>query len=254
MIKACLNGNRGPAEHPALPLSPAELAREARGAVRAGAGALHFHPRLPDGSETLEAEAVAAAVGAVRAVCPNVPAGVSTGAWIEPDPERRVELVGAWGALPTTNRPDFASVNLSEEGAPEVCAALLDAGVGVEAGLWAPEDAGLLLESGLADRCTRLLIELVRERSAGEARATAREIERVLDEAGTDTPRLLHGEDGVAWPMFRYALNQGYDARIGLEDTLVTPDGDLARDNAQLVGVALALAARTGAAGSVTRP
>jgi uncharacterized protein (DUF849 family) len=36
------------------------------------------------------------------------------------------------------------------------------------------------------------------------------------------------------------ALRRGYDARIGLEDTLELPDGRLARDNAQMVAVALA--------------
>ena len=32
-VKACLNGSRGRAEHPAVPITPAELAREAAGAV-----------------------------------------------------------------------------------------------------------------------------------------------------------------------------------------------------------------------------
>ena len=242
LIKACLNGNRKPAEHPALPLSPHDLGRDARQAVEAGAGALHVHPRLPDGSETLEAGAVGAAIEAIRSTCPGVPVGASTGAWIEPDLERRKESVGAWGSLPAGRRPDFASVNLSESGAIEVCATLLDADIGVEAGLWSADDARLLLEADMVGRCTRVLIELVRERTAEEARLTAQEIETVLDEASVETPALLHGEGVVAWPMFLYALERGYDARIGFEDTLALPDGALARDNAQLVKVALELA------------
>jgi hypothetical protein len=119
------------------------------------------------------------------------------GSWIEPDLERRIELVGVWGSMPAEDRPDFASVNLSEEGATEVCTVLLDVGVGVEAGLWMPKDVRLLLESGLADRCTRVLIELVRERTAEKARTTAQRIERVLDEARVSTPRLLHGEGEI---------------------------------------------------------
>jgi len=248
LLKACLNGDREPGAHPALPISPQDLAKDAQRVVEAGAGALHFHPRGSDGSEALDAENVGAAVEAVRAVCPNVPVGVSTGAWIEPDLGRRLELVGAWGSLPAKSRPNFASVNLSEAGAVEVCAALLDAGVGVEAGLWSAEDARLLLESSLADRCTRLLIELVRERTADEARATAQSVEDVLDRSGTGTPRLLHGEGAVAWPMLRYALERGYDARVGFEDTLVLLDGRLARDNAQLVEAALECAKRVGRA------
>ena len=242
LIKACLNGNRKPAEHPALPLSPQDLGRDARQAVKTGAGALHVHPRLPDGSETLEAGAVGAAVEVIRSTCPGVPVGVSTGAWIEPDLERRKESVGAWVSLPAGPRPDFASVNLSETGAIEVRATLLDADIGVEAGLWSADDARRLLEADMAGRCTRVLIELVRERAAEEARLTAQEIETVLKKASVGTPTLLHGEGAVAWPMFLYALERGYDARIGFEDTLALPEGAPARDNAQLVKAALKLA------------
>ena len=49
----------------------------------------------------------------VRDAC-GVPVGVTTSAEIEPEPERRLELVRAWRA------PDYASVNLSETGATEV--------------------------------------------------------------------------------------------------------------------------------------
>ena len=81
-IKACLNRDRKAEEHPALPLFPGKLARDARFVVVAGAGALHLHPRRSDGSETLEAGDVGAVMGAVHAACPNIPVGVSTGAWI----------------------------------------------------------------------------------------------------------------------------------------------------------------------------
>lgn len=43
LIKACLNGSRKPGEHPALPLTPEELACDAKSVV-AAAWALHVHP------------------------------------------------------------------------------------------------------------------------------------------------------------------------------------------------------------------
>ena len=67
LIKACLNGGTTRHEHPFVPQTPTELAAEAVAAVRAGAGAVHLHPRDPSGAETLDAEAVLAAVAAVRA-------------------------------------------------------------------------------------------------------------------------------------------------------------------------------------------
>lgn len=244
LIQACLNGNRKPEEHPALPLSPEELARDARLSLDAGAGALHVHPRRADGAETLAAREVGDAVAAIRAVCPGTPVGVATGAWISPDLPQKLALLGSWRMLDEERRPDFASVNFSEKGAEEVCATLLGAGIGVEAGLWSTEDARLFVESGMAGRCVRVLIELVRERTAEEATATAREIERTLDETGVTEPRLLHGERDVAWPMLRYALKRGFDVRIGLEDTLVMPDGSSSQGNVQLVGAVVDLSKR----------
>src|SRR5580658_3439472 len=64
-VKVCLNGQRGRAEHPALPVTPAELAAEAAAAVAAGAEAVHLHPRSGSGAESLLDADVGAAVAAV---------------------------------------------------------------------------------------------------------------------------------------------------------------------------------------------
>ena len=56
---------------------------------------VHLHPRGPDGRETLEAGLVDRSCAEVAEAC-GVPVGVATGAWVEPDPERRAALVAAW--------------------------------------------------------------------------------------------------------------------------------------------------------------
>lgn len=108
MLQVCLNGPRTKAELAALPVSPAELAAQARAAVAVAAGArdVHLHPKSADGKDSLAPAVVAAAVTAVRAAVPGVRVGVTTGAWAEPDPARRVRLIERW-----TVRPDHASVN-----------------------------------------------------------------------------------------------------------------------------------------------
>jgi len=78
-----------------------------------------------------------------------------------------------------------------------------------------------------------------------EALATAQSIEQVLEDAGVTTPRLLHGKDATAWPMLEYAFSRGYATRIGLEDTLMLPDGRIARDNAELVQAACSFGTRS---------
>ena len=230
-LKACLNGNRAPGSHPALPLTASELAAAAQDAVQAGADALHVHPRDETGLESLASTPVSAALLAVRESCPGVPVGVSTGAWIEPDIGLKIAAIAAWTVL-----PDFASVNLSEPGAAEVCNALAAKGIGLEAGLWHEEDARQLLNlTGVT--WLRLLLE-PQETTLAEANATVDEVETVLDGVLPEVPRVLHGVGVTVWPLLGRAVRSGYGSRIGLEDTLYLPVGSLARDNAALVSAA----------------
>ena len=235
LLKACLNGVRRPTEHPALPVTPEQLARDAVAVREAGADAVHLHVKDADGADTLGAGELAAALTAVRAAAPALPVGVTTGAWAEPDPDARVALIDAWTVL-----PDFASVNWHEAGAERVAAALLDRGVGVEAGLWHADAVQDWLRSPLRGRCLRVLVELP------EGARAAEDATELLGLLGTDasgrtsggTPVLLHGEDRSAWPVLAIAGRRGLATRIGLEDALELPDGSPAPDNAALVRAA----------------
>ena len=235
LLQAALNGPFGKDLHPKLPVSVDELARDAVACVAAGAQAIHLHPRDADGAERLDAQVVDAVVAAVRDAC-VVPVGVSTGAWIEPDPGRRLELVAGWSA------PEYASVNLSEEGAADTMRTLLDAGVGIEAGVWSVEDAERLAATGLGDRVTRILVEPV-DASAGDAVAVVDEIHAALERLGVTAPRLQHGDGAATWVLLRDAIRRGIDTRIGLEDTVDGPDGARAEGNAALVRAARDLGA-----------
>jgi uncharacterized protein (DUF849 family) len=231
LIKACLNGSRDPDAHRALPLTPSQLASEGAGAVAAGAQALHLHPRDARGRETL---AVDEAVRAVQAACPGVPVGVSTGEWIEPDVDARVAAVRTWRA------PAMASVNLSEDGHIEVMAALVETGIGIEAGTWRVADVAALEASGFADRLVRVLVEPSDEDPVA-ALATAEAIDAALDATGIAAPRVHHGYGDATWPVLRRAQGLGHGWRVGFEDTLTLPDGRLAKSNAELIRAALAL-------------
>lgn len=240
LIKASLNGGRDRADHAGVPLSPEELARDARSAVEAGAHVLHVHPRGEDGQETLDPAPCGRVVQALRTSCPGVPFGFTTGGWIEPDPERRLALIGRW-----TERPDFVSVNFSEEGAVELCQFARRVGMDVEAGTASEEDARLLLQSGEARRCLRVLVE-PQEEDALAAVARADAIERILAEGAAPAPRLHHGAGPATWAVVEAALRSGRDVRIGLEDVLTLPDGAEASGNAELVAVVVGMSRRLG--------
>lgn len=240
LLKACLNGFRRLGEHKAVPISPVQLAAEAEAAVRSGAAALHVHPRRPDGAETLDPGHCAAAIDAIRAACPGVPLGLSTGLWIEGTPAGRRAAISGWRVL-----PDFVSVNFSEPGTVELCEMLLQREIGIEAGLWTAADARAFLDSGLAPRCVRILLE-PREEDISGAVETADAISALLGPPERGPRRLLHGEGPPAWGVLQAALARGYDIRIGFEDTLVLPDGRQATSNADLVAAAAALARARG--------
>ena len=235
MLQACLNGGLTRAEHPRVPLTPAELANAAARARTAGARELHLHPRARDGTETLAPDAVAAALTAVREAVPDMPVGVGTGDWIAPGGRARQRDIAGW-----TVRPDHASVNLKETDAFEVMALLADMGVGIEAGVWSLADAERLLTEGRPGDCLRILVEMPDE----APEAALAEAARVLDalaEAGIDRPILLHGDGASAWACLREAGRRGLDTRIGLEDARALPDGAPAPDNAALVAAAAAI-------------
>jgi uncharacterized protein (DUF849 family) len=241
LLKACLNGGTTRDAHPAVPQTPAELAADAAAAVAAGAGAVHLHPRDPSGAETLEADRVLAAVAAVRAAI-SAPVGVTTGLWAAGgDPARRMSLVARWGGA---DRPDFASVNLSEPGADELAALLASHGIAVEAGIWTPDGADRLAASSFGRQVIRILVE-PHDRTPEGAVALAAEIEAALDRHALQAPRLHHGYGPATWPVLRAAVRLGRDIRIGLEDTVVLDDGRPAGGNRELVQAALRLASES---------
>ena len=178
---------------------------------------------------------IAGAVTAIRAARPGLPVGVSTGAWIAPDPADRVAAVRAWSVL-----PDFASVNAHEDGAEAVAVALHERGVLVEAGLWTVDAVRAWRRWRGAGRSAP---GRVPGRRSGRALADAADHARHPARPG-DPPALLHGEGVATWPVLAEAVRRGLDTRIGLEDTLHLPTASPAPDNAALVACARALGCR----------
>ena len=238
IVQACLNGARPQGYHPRPPVSAAELADDAVSVVRAGAAEIHLHVRDGEGRESLAPAHVDATMTAVRAKVPGTLVGISTGAWIEGDDDRRLAHISAWREL-----PDYASVNLSEPGAPAVVERLRRRGIGVEAGLASTTDAERLIRLSLADLSLRLLIEL-NEQDLAEAMAVTDAILAVLIEAGVRKPTLLHGFDATVWPFVEHAFARGFATRVGLEDGAALPHGMPATGNAELVRAAVAIRER----------
>ncbi len=227
MLQACLNGDRLPGDARTLPLTAKALAEDFAACRAAGADEAHFHPRSPDGLETLDAGPVAEAIAACRAV--GAPFGLST----------RAGMPGVRSVLGKLKRwevwPDYCSVNLHEAEAAEIRALLEARGVGVEAGVWTLADVARLKDG---PRPMRILIEVMTEEPSA-ALDEADAILAALDRVDMTTPRLLHGQGGSAWPLLRHAQYRGLSTRVGFEDMLTDESGTRVAGNPALVTEAL---------------
>ena len=217
-LQVCLNGARSKAEHPNVPHTPAELARDVEALFAAGARAFHLHV-YREGRQTLEPGAVADALRAIRAACPDAELAVSTAEGIAPTPAERAHLISGW-----TVWPDVLCVNLSEEGIDDVLALAGGRGAVLEAGLAVPADVQKFRALGPL-HWRRVLLEPL----SPEPAAAEQELRALLDALGDfrpDLPRLAHGMDGAAWPLLRRAARLGLNSRIGFEDVLTLPAGE----------------------------
>jgi len=182
-------------------------------------------------------------VQAIREACPGAPISQTTALYIaDDDPRQRLALVAGW-----TELPEVVTANQGEEGIVELCEHLLERGVGIEAGLLSVADAEAFVDSPIARRCTRVLIEpLGADPEAAVAHAAA--IEAVLSHASISLEQVHHGDLIASWTVSERGARRGHGIRTGLEDTTVLPDGTLAQDNAELVRAAVQLLSRVGVA------
>lgn len=210
LIKIALNGGRAEAPGTAL-----EIAQDVAACAAAGATVFHVHPRDVNARESLLPADADRVVAAIRARVPHVSVGLTTGAWILPDVEKRVDAIARWNQL-----PDFASINFDEDGCELVARLLVERGVDVEAGVLNEASTRRFLETSIP--VVRVLIELQEQQLDDALRA----MDRILPILGDhDAPRLLHGHGAMAWELFDEAARRGYDSRIGLEDVATLPDG-----------------------------
>ncbi len=246
MLQVTPNGPWDKDVHPNMPVSQDELLADLHECFASGAAGVHLHVRDQHGTETLEPSVVNDTCSRVREVAgeagTDVEIGLTTGEWIVPDLSERIAMIREWEGV------DCATVNLSERGFEDVMLAMLDAGIGIDVGLWAPVEMDRLLRSGLLPRAQRVSIELDPGEPyflQGEPVQLAQQLNDALDAAGSACPRLTHGMNDWTWALVEDAFRRGHDTRVGFEDSVLLPDGTRAGNNAQLVRAALKLQAGT---------
>jgi len=245
IVSVAPNGARkSRADHPALPITPPELAETARRCEAAGAALLHLHVRDAAGAHSLAPEHYRPAIAAIRAALGDrLVLQVTSEAVGRYRPEQQMAMV-------ETLRPEAVSLALREllpQEAPDRPAAAR-----FLAGCW---DRGLLVQFILYDPAELALLATLQE--AGTIPPGRLSVLFVLGRYSADQqsdpkdllPFLAAGGTRHLWSVCAFGTREaacaaaavalGGHARVGFENNLRLPDGSLAPDNAALVqGVA----------------
>ncbi len=243
MLQITPNGPYGKDVHSQMPVALEELIEDLRSCFEAGARGVHLHTRDGQGNESLSPRDVNRTVSAVRGLADQcgigVEIGLTTGAWIVPDLQSRIDMISGWEDV------DCATVNLSEEGFAQVMEAMRSSGIGIDVGLWDLSEIERFAGSGFVHHVRRVSIELdpgAPYFPQGNPLVLSRQLNEALDSIGCAASRLTHGAGAWTWPLVEDALQRGHDTRVGFEDSLLMPDGSAASANADLVRAALSLA------------
>jgi 3-keto-5-aminohexanoate cleavage enzyme len=244
---------------PAIPYTPQEYAAEARRIVDEGGVHIHIHARKSDGTPSYEIEDFTAIHDAIRAeVGDGAILNFSTGT-IGVSVEKRIAYLKAcppevaalnMGSMNyakySSRRKDFVFSTVFPNPFDEIIEllkAMNELGIKPEhecfdlghvGSLWPLIDMGVLHAPLHADFVMGV---------TGGVPPTARNLAAMADNlgwagSGLDAHWGVIGISRVQWTMLAAALSLGGSIRVGLEDNLYLPDGEMARSNGDLIAKA----------------
>ena len=242
------------ADHPAVPITPAEIAATAAAAQEAGASMIHLHVRDADLKHSLDVGAYREATAAVRdAVGDKIVIQVTSEAVGIFTPQQQMAMV-------RDLRPEAVSLAIrelvpegGEDEAREFLAWMVGAGILPQYILYAAEDVGRfgrLQAEGVIPPGPAFLLFVLGRYTPGQ-RSVPNDLLPFLSaiEAWPEAARLpwaicAFGPKETA--CVTAAATLGGHARVGFENNLFLPSGAQARDNAELVAAGAAAAAAFG--------
>lgn len=233
-------------DHPALPLTPLELAACAAEVLDAGAAVLHLHVRDADGRHTLDGATYRTAIEAIeRKVGDELVIQVTTEACGIYSADEQMALV-------RDLKPEAVSVALRELCADEQAEARaaefyawMDAeGICAQHILYSPQEV-LRFES-LRQRgvipTARPFVLFVLGRYASNLVGDARELDLFIANAPPSVVWAVCCFGETEHAAVVKAIAAGGHARVGFENNLVLPDGQPAKSNAALIEAAVEVA------------
>ncbi|HEY7934442.1 MAG TPA: 3-keto-5-aminohexanoate cleavage protein [Solirubrobacteraceae bacterium] len=239
---------------PAIPYTPAEYAAEARRVVDEGGVMIHIHARKPDGTPSYEIEDFSAITQAIRdEVGQEVIVNFSTGT-IGVPVAKRIEYLRAC-------RPEVAALNMGSmnyakysrsrkqfvfqmvfqnpfEEIIELLEAMNELHIKPEHECFDIGHVGSLeplIDMGVLK--TPLHVDCVMG-VVGGIPPTARNLAAMVENIPAGSHWGVIGISRDQWMLLSAALTLGGSIRVGLEDNLYLPDGEMARSNGELIAKA----------------
>lgn len=255
VITAALVGAETTREQtPHLPISPEEIAQEAKRCWEAGAAMVHLHVREPDGTPSQSAALFGATIERIRAIAPGLICQTSTGGAVGMSVDERTQPLTLQGQ----QKPEMATltpgtVNFGDDVfwnprplVREIAKRLRGAGIVPEVEVF---DAGMIDEAHALHREELLAFPAHFDFVLGVPGAMAAR-EEAVDYLRAQLP------EGSTWsiagvgrhelPMALLALEKGGHVRVGLEDNIFLSRGVLAKGSYELVAQVAALAQEKG--------
>lgn len=233
---------RGHRDHAALPVATDEIVETARSCHAAGADGIHLHVRDRAGRHSLDAGLYRETIAELRQAVPQMGIQITTESAGVFDVQAQYECL-------QQVHPEWASISVREiarapELAPRVYALCADQGTRVQHILYDAADAELLArwqDGGVvnSDQVDRLLV-------LGRYATSQESIPRDLDAFpnGPD-PWMVCAFGRQEHLCLQRAAQLGGDVRVGFENSLTTPEGEVWVDNAASVAALIDLLKRT---------
>lgn len=243
IIMCAPNGARkNKTDHPALPITDSELADCAESILQEGASIIHLHVRDENGAHTLDVDRYRSAVSAIRErVGQQLVIQVTTEACGIFDRQQQMATVRSL-------RPEAVSLALrelcpdssSESTAAEFFAWLNANDVLTQYILYSADEVARFEElrhrGVICDAVPFVLFVL--GRYSKDLTGDVSELGGFADAASPDTVWAVCSFGQTEHAAVELAAAMGGHARVGFENNLVLPNGEMAEDNAALVGLA----------------
>jgi len=244
VITAALVGAETTREQtPYLPISPEEIAQEAKRCRDAGASIVHLHVREPDGRPSQSAALFRQTIERIRALAPDLICQTSTGGAVGMSVEERAQPLTLTGAA----KPEMATlstgtVNFGDDVFWNPRPLIRDLAGRIRAAGIVPEiecfDVGMidmalaLAKDGLLDLPAHFDFVLGVPGALGARRSVLEFMRSELPEGCTWT---VAGVGRHQLPMAEIAIELGGNVRVGLEDNIYVSKGVLAKGSFELV-------------------